>query len=85
MEKEFQQYLGQHLPNISSKSAQSVLDLVRDGATVPFIARYRKEKTGNLDELEIRQVLKLSEVFEEIKKRKAFVIKEIETRDTLRP
>jgi protein Tex len=36
-----------------------VLDLTREGATVPFIARYRKEVTGNLDENEIRNIIEL--------------------------
>ncbi|MBO0798409.1 MAG: hypothetical protein J2P31_06260, partial [Blastocatellia bacterium] len=41
-------------PEISLNSAASVLALVAEGATVPFIARYRKEQTGNLDEVAIQ-------------------------------
>jgi protein Tex len=36
-----------------------VLDLVKEGSTVPFIARYRKEATGNLDENDIRNIIEL--------------------------
>ena len=51
MEVTLQGYLSKNLPGIPLKSAQAVMDLVAEGGTVPFIARYRKEKTGNLDEL----------------------------------
>ncbi|WP_110112030.1 Tex family protein [Bacillus sp. CGMCC 1.16541] len=43
--------------NISYKQVQSVISLIEEGNTVPFIARYRKEKTGALDEVQIRQIL----------------------------
>ncbi len=42
--------------NISVKSIESTLKLLEDGNTIPFIARYRKEVTGNLDELQIRSI-----------------------------
>src|SRR5438067_8390093 len=44
---------------VSAKSIEAVLNLAGEGATVPFMARYRKEKTGNLDEVQIRSVLNL--------------------------
>jgi uncharacterized protein len=77
MEMTFQFYLTQVLPAIAFKSAQAVVDLVAEGGTVPFIARYRKEKTGNLDEVQIRSVVECHETFKEVIKRKAFLIKEI--------
>lgn len=77
MEMSFQNYLAKTLPNIPFKSAQAVIELSKEGATVPFIARYRKEKTGNLDEVQIRSVIEENETFSEIIKRKAFLIKEI--------
>lgn len=52
---------------------------------MPFIARYRKEKTGNLDEVQIRSVLEASEEFNEITKRRDFVLKEIEKQGNLTP
>ncbi len=42
--------------NVSEKSIQSTLKLLEEGNTIPFIARYRKEVTGNLDEVQIRQI-----------------------------
>lgn len=42
---------------ISPKQVQNVIALVEDGNTVPFIARYRKEQTGALDEVQIRNIL----------------------------
>jgi len=65
------------LPAISMKSAQAVIELAADGGTVPFIARYRKEKTGNLDEVQIRDVIEAHDTFKEIVQRKEFLIKEI--------
>ena len=47
--------------NISTNQVESVLNLLEEGNTIPFIARYRKEKTGSLDEEQIR---KINEVYE---------------------
>ena len=49
MEQSLASYLVKTAGPIPMKSAQAVLELAKEGATVPFIARYRKEKTGNLD------------------------------------
>lgn len=75
--QQLQKYLSRFAADVSPKSAQAVLELAAEGATVPFIARYRKEKTGNLDEVQIRAVLTAKENFDEIVKRKAFLVKEI--------
>ena len=77
MEASLQSYLQKQASNVPPKSAAAVLELVADGATVPFIARYRKEKTGNLDEVQIRAVIDANETYQEIIKRKAFLVKEI--------
>jgi uncharacterized protein len=77
MEQNLQQYLQKSIPDVSSKSASAVLELAAEGGTVPFIARYRKEKTGNLDEVQIRAVIEANETYQEIVKRKAFLVKEI--------
>lgn len=77
MEASLQQYLSKHAPSVPLKSAAAVMELVAEGATVPFIARYRKEKTGNLDEVQIRAVIDANETHQEIVKRKAFLVKEI--------
>ncbi len=80
---DFNQYLQKIDAKFAPKSVQAVLDLHAEGGTVPFIARYRKEKTGNLDEVEIRQILEASETFSEINKRREFILKEIETQGNL--
>src|SRR6476660_483085 len=42
--------------NLRSAQVQTVLELFAEGATIPFIARYRKDKTGNLDEVQIQNI-----------------------------
>ncbi|MGQ3677866.1 Tex family protein [Tenacibaculum discolor] len=68
---------------ISQKSIQNTIELLNEDCTVPFIARYRKEKTGNLDEVEIGQIVQLKEQFEALEKRKAAILKAIEEQDAL--
>lgn len=83
MDQALQSYLARIAPTVPAKSAQAVIELAAEGATVPFIARYRKEKTGNLDEVQIRAVIEGHETFNEIIKRKAFLIKEIGEQNNL--
>lgn len=83
METSFQTYLASVHPEISAKAAQAVLELAAEGGTVPFIARYRKEKTGGLDEVQIRQILDANETLTEINKRRAYILKEIEGQGNL--
>src|SRR4051794_25644911 len=64
-------------PTISLHSADAVLRLSQEGGTVPFIARYRKEQTGNLDEVAIQNVINAKERWDEILKRQAFIVEEI--------
>lgn len=80
---EFLKYLNQVHPNIKAKSAEAVIELHQEGATIPFIARYRKEKTGNLDEVAIRDVIDSFENYNEVVKRQAFMLKEIEAQGNL--
>lgn len=70
---------------IQTKSVQAVLALQADGATVPFMARYRKEKTGNLDEVQIRSILDHKEQWDELIHRKSYIIEEIERQGKLTP
>lgn len=85
MEQALQSYLSRFAEGISIKSAAAVLELVAEGGTVPFIARYRKEKTGNLDEVQIRNVIESHDMYQEIVKRKAFLVKEIGEQNNLTP
>ena len=72
-------------PEIPTSSALAVLALVADGATVPFIARYRKEKTGSLDEVGIQNVMDGKEKWDQIIHRQEFIVKEIEHQRKLTP
>ena len=60
-------------------AVQSTVDLLRQGATIPFIARYRKEATGNLDEVVITAIRDRLSQLEELETRKAAVLKSLET------
>ncbi|MGZ3743631.1 MAG: Tex-like N-terminal domain-containing protein, partial [Pseudobdellovibrionaceae bacterium] len=83
MDQALQSYLSRIIPTVPAKSAVAVIELAAEGGTVPFIARYRKEKTGNLDEVQIRAILDCHETFNEIVKRKAFLLKEIGEQNNL--
>ena len=63
---------------IPISSANAVLKLTEEGGTIPFIARYRKEQTGNLDEVAIQNVIDGKERWDEIIKRQTFIVEEIE-------
>ncbi|MBL8171333.1 MAG: RNA-binding transcriptional accessory protein [Acidobacteria bacterium] len=69
--------------DIPVPSALAVLKLVEEGGTVPFIARYRKEQTGNLDEVAIQTSIDAKERWDEIIKRQAFIVEEIERQGKL--
>lgn len=77
MEQTLKNFFSLKLPAIPWNSADAVIEMHKEGATVPFMARYRKEKTGNLDEMQIRAVLEEFETHEEVVKRKSFLTKEI--------
>ncbi|MFO8147217.1 MAG: Tex family protein [Gillisia sp.] len=65
------------------KSIQNTLNLLSNDATIPFIARYRKELTGNLDEVEIEKISDLLRNFKELEKRKTTILKSIEDQNAL--
>lgn len=71
------------LKNISAKAIESVIALASDGSTVPFIARYRKEQTGGLDEVVIQAIIDANVQYDEIIKRQTFISKEIESQGKL--
>ena len=81
----FETWLQSIHPEIPTKSASAILTLVAEGGTVPFIARYRKEQTGNLDEVAIQKVIDADERWNEILKRQSFIVEEIERQQKLTP
>jgi uncharacterized protein len=71
--------------SIPIKSIENCVQLLEDGATLPFISRYRKEATGGLDEVQVGQVQSLHEKYMELVKRKEFVLKTIAEQEKLTP
>ncbi|WP_047917420.1 Tex-like N-terminal domain-containing protein, partial [Neisseria gonorrhoeae] len=61
----------------------AAIELLDDGATVPFIARYRKEATGGLDDTQLRQLAERLQYLRELEERKAVVLKSIEEQGKL--
>ncbi|MBZ3775954.1 RNA-binding transcriptional accessory protein [Lentilactobacillus otakiensis] len=73
------------LPNIREKQIVETLKMLDEGDTVPFIARYRKERTSNLDEVEIRDIQDAAHRIQTLDKRKQEVIKIIDEQQALTP
>ena len=63
--------------NLSEKNVDATLTLLNDGCTIPFIARYRKERTGNLDEVQITRIAEMNDRLLETDKRKETILKTI--------
>ncbi|WP_159947270.1 Tex family protein [Polaribacter septentrionalilitoris] len=70
---------------ISEKSIKNTLSLLNEDATIPFISRYRKEMTGNLDEIQIGEIVKFKELFQTLEKRKKAIVKALEEQSALTP
>lgn len=71
--------------NLSEKSVENTVALLNEDCTVPFISRYRKERTGNLDEVQIGSIVEFKAQFETLEKRKAAIIKAVKEQDALTP
>ncbi len=63
--------------NLPIKGISNTIELFNEDCTIPFISRYRKERTGNLDEVQIGEILNFKKQFEELDKRKTTVLKAI--------
>lgn len=70
---------------VSAGSVTKTIELLDSGATVPFIARYRKEVTGSLDEVAILEIKKLNEKLKEADKRRVAILESIESQGKLTP
>ncbi len=73
------------LLKISAKQVENTLDLMSQGATIPFISRYRKEATGSLDEVQIAQIKAEHNKLVEIETRRKAIIKAIDKQEKLTP
>lgn len=69
--------------NIPLKGVEAVVGLLGEGATIPFISRYRKEVTGGLDEVQISDIKSENDKYIELEKRKLFIIKTIDEQGKL--
>lgn len=76
------QYIQKHTQLLES-GIKNTLKLLAEDCTLPFIARYRKEATGNLDEVEIGQIITFKEQFETLEKRKVTILKALEEQGVL--
>lgn len=71
--------------SVNKKNVFNVLSLIEEGATIPFIARYRKEMSGNMDEMILNDLNDDYEELKELEKRKEFILKSIEEQGKLTP
>lgn len=76
------EFIQQQIP-LRPEQIKNTIQLLNEDCTLPFIARYRKEMTGNLDEVQLSAISKLKIRFEEIEKRKESILKTIEEQGNL--
>ena len=68
---------------LPEKGIQNTIELLNQDCTIPFISRYRKEKTGNLDEVQVGAIVQFKDQFEVLEKRKKAIIKAVEEQNAL--
>lgn len=78
----FTPFISEHL-HIRAEQVDATLDLLDAGCTIPFISRYRKEATGNLNEVQVAAISDLNDKFKEMQKRKDTILKTIEEQGKL--
>ena len=74
-----------HSLSLPLQSVSAVLTLLDEGCTIPFISRYRKERTGNLDEVQITNISELNDRLKELGKRKETILKTVREQEKLTP
>ena len=74
-----------HSLSLPLQSVSAVLTLLNEGCTIPFISRYRKERTGGLDEVQITDISELNDRLKELGKRKETILKTIREQEKLTP
>ncbi len=70
---------------IHENQVRKTVELLDEGATIPFISRYRKEATGSLDEVQVAQIRDLRDQFVELEKRREAILKSLKELDKLSP
>lgn len=71
--------------NIPLRQVKNTVELLEEGATIPFISRYRKEHTGSLDEVKITEIRDELNKLKDLKKRQEYILKTIDEQDLLTP
>ena len=71
--------------DLPENGIKNTIQLLNEDCTIPFISRYRKERTGNLDEVQIGDIVKFKTLFEDVKKRKETILKALLEQDVLGP
>jgi len=84
MQSSFASLIAQRL-NLRERQVEGTLVLLDEGATIPFIARYRKERTGALDEVQIAAIAEQNDRLKEIAKRKETIVKTITEQERMTP
>ncbi len=82
MQKNIIEIISQNL-GLKTIQVSKTIELLNEGATVPFISRYRKERTGSLDEVQIQQIKDQNDKFVELEKRKETILKTIDEQKQL--
>ena len=72
-----------NLLNLNTKDVTATIDLIDEGATVPFISRYRKEATGSLDEVQVAKIRDEIERLRQLEDRREFILKSIDSQNKL--
>jgi len=75
-------YIKSHT-NLPEKGIKNTVELLNEDCTIPFISRYRKERIGNLDEVQVGDIVKFKEQFETLVKRKKTILKALEEQGIL--
>ena len=70
---------------LNSRNVENTVNLLQEGATIPFISRYRKEVTGGLDEVAVENIKTLHENYKELQKRKEFIVATITEQEKMTP
>lgn len=78
------QFISQYV-SAPAKSIENTVNLLSEDCTIPFISRYRKDMTGNLDEVAVEQIAKANAAFDGIVKRKEAILKSIREQNALTP
>jgi len=75
-------YISEHL-DVKTWQVENCVQMLSEGSTIPFICRYRKERTGGLDDVAVAEIKHWADVFAEMEKRKASILSSIESQDKL--